>query len=115
MHIPADVMKIIMTYKRDMELLSDIPTFISPQAIKYLSLQHYTLLFTELGYHLDDYMRLLELPIKLYHDYKKMLRISRERYALWGVPFESSISHIKWKETLSHFFFETLVTDSLAI
>jgi hypothetical protein len=107
MHIPREVLKIIMTYKRDMDLLSDIPTFtFSQKTLKHLLLQQYTLLFTELGYHLDDYIRLIELPIKIFHDYQKMLRISRERYALWGLPFESSIAHIKWKETLSQFFSE---------
>jgi hypothetical protein len=123
MQFPAPILKIIMTYKRDMELLSEIPKPIfcpsissTPQTIKYLLLQQYTsLLFTEFGsYNLDDYIeRYFEVPLQILHDYKEMMRISRERYALWGMPLDNTVSHVKWNETIIRLLSQFLNTDSL--
>ena len=109
--LPKVIQEIIFRYKRDLELLDSLPkpAFYphlylpnkSAQTLNYLLLQRFTNLLFSDSFDLSSYIEnFYELPLSLLHDYQTMLEISKERYQLWKIPYNTAASDLRWNETI---------------
>ena len=93
-----------MTYKKDMELLESIPKPAfnfpkTPQSLRYLLLKRFTS-FLLSDYNLERYIEnFYDAPLKILQDHQQTVDISRERYALWNVPYTGGVD-LCWNETI---------------
>jgi hypothetical protein len=109
--LPKDIQDIIFRYKQDLELLASIPKpefyphlYLpnkSTQTLNFLLLKRFTNLLFSDSFDLTSYIEnFYEVPLSILHDYQTMLLISKQRYKLWKIPYDTAASDLRWNETI---------------